>query len=154
MPVDGYGLILGNPKGSVHIIEACNPFCGHCGIAHEVLSKLMEENSNICLQIMFVIGPDDTGYDQTPIDMFLTLSKEGKNMTSALTDWYAQATKDAAVFGREHAVKMRRNKENDEEARKMSYFCKSMEITHTPTFFINGHELPDLYHVGDLKYFV
>lgn len=154
MPVDGYGLILGNPEGSVHIIEACNPFCGHCGIAHEVLSKLMEENSNICLQIMFVMGPDDAGYDLMPIDLFLTLSKEGKDMSLALKDWYAQTTKDAALFGREHAVNLCRNKENDEEARKMSYFCKSMEITHTPTFFINGHELPDLYHVGDLKYFV
>lgn len=154
VPVDGYGLLLGNPKGSVHIIEACNPFCGHCGIAHRVLSKLLEDNSNACLQIMFVIGPDDADYDRTPIDMFLTLSKEGKNVSSALKDWYAQTTKDVSVFGRNHSVRMCRNKENDEQARKMSDFCKSMDITHTPTFFINGHELPDLYNVGDLKYFV
>lgn len=154
VPVDGYGLILGNPEGTVHIIEACNPLCGHCGIAHGVLCKLLEDNPNVCLQIMFVMGPDDAGYDLMPIDLFLTLSKEGKDMSLALKDWYAQTTKDAALFGREHAVNLCRNKENDEEARKMSYFCKSMEITHTPTFFINGHELPDLYHVGDLKYFV
>lgn len=154
VPVDGYGIILGNPEGSVRIIEACNPFCGHCGIAHGVLSNLLEDNPNVCLQIMFVMGPDDAGYDQTPIDMLLTLSKKGKNMSSALKDWYAQTEKDAALFGREHAVRLCRDKENDEEARKMSDFCKSMEITHTPTFFINGHELPDLYHVGDLKYFV
>ncbi len=151
---DDYGILLGNPKGSVRIIEACNPFCGHCGIAHGVLCELLEDNPNLCLQIMFVMGPEDAGHDKTPIDMFLTLSKNGEDMSAALKDWYAQTIKDADVFGREHSVRTCRSKENDQEARKMSDFCKSMEITNTPTFFINAHELPSLYHVGDLKYFV
>lgn len=154
VPVDGYGILLGNPKGSVRIIEACNPFCGHCGIAHGVLCELLENNPNLCLQIMFVMGPEDAGYDKTPIDLFLTLSKKGKDMSLVLKDWYAQTVKDAGVFGREHSVSLCRNKENDEEARKMSDFCKLMEITHTPTFFFNAHELPSQYQVGDLKYFV
>jgi len=151
---DGYGIVLGNPKGSVRIIEACNPYCGHCGKAHRVLSELVKDNQDVCLQIMFVMGPEDAGYNQTPVDMFLTLSREGKDMSMVLNDWFSLTTKDTQVFGNKYSVVKSRIKENDENANRMSEFCKKMEIEHTPTIFVNGYELPDLYNVGDLKYFV
>ena len=34
----------------------------------------------------------------------------------------------------------------------MYEFCKKMEIIGTPTIFINGHEMPDIYSVNDLQY--
>jgi hypothetical protein len=33
---------------------------------------------------------------------------------------------------------------------KKSAWCKRERITHTPTIFINGYELPDEYNVHDL----
>ena len=100
------------------------------------------------------MGPEDAGYNQTPVDMFLTLSKEGKDMSMVLNDWFSLTAKDTQVFGNKYSVVKSRIKENDENANRMSAFCKKMEIEHTPTIFVNGYELPDLYNVGDLKYFV
>jgi uncharacterized membrane protein len=35
-----------------------------------------------------------------------------------------------------------------------STWCNENHITHTPTFFVQGKQLPDLYRVEDLAYFV
>ncbi len=36
----------------------------------------------------------------------------------------------------------------------MHDWCEETAITFTPTFFINGYQLPSLYSVSDLKYFL
>ena len=36
----------------------------------------------------------------------------------------------------------------------MDKWCKAMEISFTPTIFINGHQLPDAYSIEDLQYFL
>ena len=33
-------------------------------------------------------------------------------------------------------------------------FCEKMEIIGTPTIFINGYEMPDIYSVRDLRYII
>jgi len=32
--------------------------------------------------------------------------------------------------------------------------CDKTEIVFTPTFFINDYQLPEIYNVADLKYFL
>ena len=75
-------------------------------------------------------------------------------MRTILDDWYTMPVKDIDAYNQRHSVKSHRTEENDANARKMSKFCETMHVTATPTFFVNGHQLPALYNVGDLKYFV
>ena len=63
-------------------------------------------------------------------------------------------TKNIDLYNERHPVKHRRTKENDDNARQMNKFCEKMKITVTPTVFLNGYQLPALYNVDDLKYFV
>ena len=154
VPIEGFGITLGNPNGMMHIIEVCNPFCGHCGKAQKELSKLVKNNSNICLQIIFVSGPTNVGYDHTPVDTFLTLQKEAEDMSTVLNDWFALSVKNVEEYEKLHPVKSHRSKDNDDNAQRMSEFCDAMKITHTPTIFIDGYEMPRLYNVGDLKYII
>ena len=35
---------------------------------------------------------------------------------------------------------------------KMRDWCDKMEINFTPTYFINGYQLPEIYNLDDLKY--
>ena len=151
---DGYGIILGNPKGSTHIIIVCNPYCRHCAAAQKVLVKMLETNNDIRVQMIFIMGPDYDGYEQTPVDTFLSLVKEGEDVISILDDWYSMHTKNIDLYNERHPVKHRRTKENDDNARQMNKFCEKMKITVTPTVFLNGYQLPALYNVDDLKYFV
>jgi protein-disulfide isomerase len=36
----------------------------------------------------------------------------------------------------------------------MDAWCKEIGIAFTPTFYVNGHQLPELYAVADLKHFL
>ncbi len=45
-------------------------------------------------------------------------------------------------------------KQQDEKVEAMSTWFKETGIAFTPTFFVNGYQLPDIYKVGDLKYFL
>jgi protein-disulfide isomerase len=45
-------------------------------------------------------------------------------------------------------------KKQDEKVEAMKDWCSKTEIQFTPTFFINGYQLPSNYSVNDLKYFL
>ena len=153
IPTDGYGITLGNKEGKIHIIKVCNPYCSHCADAQVVLQRLMSENSDIKLQIIFIFNPESEVYRLTPIDRFLSLYHEGGDMEPILTEWYTAPTKNVEDFILKHPVKVQSTNWNKDNAKAMFHFCEEMKITGTPTLFINGFRLPDTYSVMDLKYF-
>lgn len=153
IPTDGYGIILGNPNGSIHIVEVYNPYCGHCGNAQSELRKLLETNDEIKLQIIFAADPDSEYYDQMPIDTFLSLYEENADVASALSDWFDGKVKTTEELKQKYPVSHANISKNKENAKGMNRFCEEMEITATPTMFINGNQLPDVYRTGDLIFF-
>lgn len=153
IPTDGYGIILGNPNGSIHIVEVYNPYCGHCANAQSELRKLLETNDDIKLQIMFAADPDSEYYDQMPIDTFLSLYEEKADVAVALSDWFDGKVKTTEELKQKYPVAHANTSKNKENAKAMNRFCEEMEITGTPTMFINGNQLPDNYRTGDLIFF-
>lgn len=151
---DGYGITVGNPKGSIHIIKVCNPYCSHCAEAQSSLKELVAANTDIRLQMIFTTNPKDPYYNLYPIDTFLSLYHEGKNIEDILIDWYENKSKNIEDFKQKHPVKKRDSIWNNNNANAMSHFCKTINITETPTIFINGFELPNTYSVSDVKYFI
>lgn len=151
-PTDGYGITLGNPDGDIHIIKVCNPYCSHCAAAQPILQNLAEHNRNVKLQMIFAINPDSEYYDETPVDLFLSLAQDGADMEQVLSDWYSSENKDINEFKKKYSLAAKEYEHNKENAKLMYEFCKKMEIIGTPTIFINGHEMPDIYSVNDLQY--
>lgn len=151
-PTDGYGITLGNPDGDIHIIKVCNPYCSHCAAAQPILQNLAEHNRNVKLQMIFAINPDSEYYDETPVDLFLSLAQDGADMEQVLSDWYSSENKDINEFKKKYRLSAKEYEHNKENAKLMYEFCKKMEIIGTPTIFINGHEMPDIYSVNDLQY--
>lgn len=153
IPTDGYGIILGNPNGSIHIVEVYNPYCGHCANAQSELRKLLETNDDVKVQIIFAADPDSEYYDQMPIDTFLSLYEEKADVAAALSDWFEGKVKTSEELKQKYPVAHTNTAKNRENAKAMDRFCEAMEITATPTMFINGNQLPDNYRTGDLIYF-
>lgn len=150
---DGYGIIVGNPKGNIHIIKVCNPYCMYCALAQPILQELTDKNKDIRLQMIFTESPDSIIYKNYPIDTFLSLYYEGEDMKSIFSEWYADKDKKLDSFKKLHHINEEETKRNVENAKAMNKFCNIMEITETPTIFINSHKLPNIYTVSDLKYF-
>ena len=152
MPTDDCGIILGNPKGSVHIVKVCNPYCGHCADAQPILQKIVNDHPDVKLQIIFATNPNTPFYKETPIDIFLSHYHNGADMERIMSDWYADPVKDKDKFEQANPVSHRDSAWNKENADRMFKFCEAVKIVGTPTIFINGHELPDYYTIKEMQY--
>jgi uncharacterized membrane protein len=152
MPTDDYGIVLGNPHGSIHIVKVCNPYCSHCADAQPILQKLIDMNSEVKLQVIFATDPHASFYKETPIDQFLSLYHQGADMETIMSDWYANPNKDRLAFEQKYPFKQEDTVWNMKNAEKMKQFCEDTNIKGTPTIFINGYELPHNYQVKDLLY--
>lgn len=148
-----FGVILGNPNGSIHIVKVCNPYCYYCSLVHPILSQLVKNNDEIKLQIIFFVNPDSDEYEHTPIEIFLSSYYEDKDMESILSDWYNDENKNLEEFIRLHPIIVDNSSKNKSNATSMFDFCMKNKITYTPTVFINGYELPEIYNFSDLLYF-
>lgn len=152
MPTDDYGIVLGNPHGSIHIVKVCNPYCSHCANAQTILHGLVERNPDVKLHMIFTADPHASYYKETPINQFLSLYHQGADMETILSDWYADPNKDRLAFEQKYPFKQEDTVWNMKNAEKMYRFCKDTNIKGTPTIFINGYEFPYNYQVNDLLY--
>lgn len=152
MPTDEYGIILGNPHGSIHIVKVCNPYCSYCAIAQPVLQQLIKRNSNIKLQMIFTADPDSKYYEDTPIDLFLSLYHAGRDMEAVFSEWYESLQKDKKVFEQKYHTDHRHSEWNHSNAKMMRQFCIDTKVIGTPTIFINGHQLPETYQIKDMLF--
>lgn len=148
-----FGVILGNPNGSIHIVKVCNPYCYYCSLSHPILSQLVKSNNEIKLQIIFFEDPTSEEYKNTPIETFLSSYYEDKDMELVLSDWYNNDNKNLEEFIRLHPIREANSSKNKSNASSMFDFCVKNQISYTPTIFINGHELPEIYNFSDLLYF-
>ncbi len=155
VPFDGLGIDLGNPNASNTLIKVCSPYCGPCAKAHPKMEKLIEENTNIKAKIIFATqnSPELQSYKPAVHLLAIAEQKNDSKIKKALDDWYLAEKKDYDTF----AVKYPMKSELTQQGNKidaMDKWCRAMEITSTPTFFINGHKIPDAYGIEDLKYFL
>jgi uncharacterized membrane protein len=153
---EGLGIELGNRSATNTIIKVCNPYCGPCAKAHSEIEKLLMEIPNLKVQIIFTASNDPQTYLYKPVSHLLALQEKNNTRTfiqKALDDWYFQKKKDYSVFANKYPL----NGElavQGEKIEKMDRWCTSMNIQFTPTFFINGYQLPESYSIYDLKYFL
>lgn len=152
LPAD-MGITLGNPNAAHTITKVCNPYCGPCAKAHTTIDDLMRTNEDIKLQIIFAVPDNERDARAKPVRHFMALydKKDPLLMHRALHDWYTANKKDYDSFAQQYKL-------GDELANQgaklkaMEQWSIDMEIDATPTIFIDGYQLPDIYKAEDLKY--
>ena len=152
---DGLGITIGNPTAENTIIKVCNPYCGPCAAAHPVIEKLLEQNNNLKVRIIFTATDDEKDTRTKPVKHLMALNEKNDSllMQKALDDWYMAEKKDYDAF----AAKYELNGEMDRQGEKlnaMKAWCNVAKIEFTPTFFVNGFQLPKQYRIEDVKYFL
>ncbi|WP_114748976.1 vitamin K epoxide reductase family protein [Pleomorphovibrio marinus] len=145
------GIILKNESPRYQVIKVCNPYCGPCAKAHPELELLVEEGI-IDLQILYFPNADMEDIRTKTINHFLAInSKENQQFTrKALDHWYTAEKKDYTVFAHRYPMNGELNQQQ-ERLLAMKAWCEKEGITHTPTYFINGYELPKEYSIADIK---
>ncbi|MEP1488877.1 MAG: vitamin K epoxide reductase family protein [Algibacter sp.] len=147
---EGLGISIYNESAKYHVIKVCNPYCGPCAKAHPVLEDLVNAGK-INLQILFTANADGKDAKAKPVSHFLAIDTQGdKSKTQqALDDWYHAEQKDYEVFANKYPMNGELELQND-KIESMRNWCDAENITHTPTIFINGYELPKEYSIEDL----
>jgi thiol-disulfide isomerase/thioredoxin len=150
-PTWDLGILLKNESPRYQVIKVCNPYCGPCSEAHPELEGLLEEGI-IDLQIIFFPNNSTDDLHAKTISHLLAINSKGdpKVMQEALDIWYAAEKKDYAVFAGRYPMNGELNQQQ-EKLLAMKAWCEKEGITHTPTFFINGHQLPEEYSIADIK---
>ncbi|WP_335313881.1 vitamin K epoxide reductase family protein [Olivibacter sp. CPCC 100613] len=145
------GITIGNPDAKNTIVMICNPYCRPCSNAHIDLERLISSNLNVNVQIIFSAANERSSF---PVKHILAIAKNEneKTLKKALDYWHNANVKNYEIFGKEFPVKEDLEKQNDEVDR-MNSWCKSMQIRFTPTFFINGYEMPEGYQLKDIEHF-
>jgi uncharacterized membrane protein len=151
----GLGITLGNPQPKTKLIKVCNPYCGPCAKAHPDVEELLHYNPDLQVQIIFTASNTEGDIRSAPVKHLLAIAEKNDELLTkqALNDWYSAPVKDYDKF----ASKYKMNGELQKQGNKMNAmtaWCRDTGITHTPTFFIQGHELPQMYNINDLKYFI
>lgn len=152
-PTDRLGLLVGSPDARYEIIKVCNPYCGPCARAHPELDELVHANPNIKVRIIFTASGEESDRRTAPVQHLLAIQeRDGKEaVQQALDSWYLADNKDYAVFASKYPMDGELEKQGD-KIKEMRAWCDRMKIRATPTFFVNGYELPDSYRIGELKH--
>lgn len=150
---DQLGIQIGNPNAKNEIIKVCNPYCGPCSQAHPFLSELIQYDSDIKVRIIFTATGNNEDFKTAPVSLFLAIQEQLgiESVTDALDKWYRQENKDYQVFASSYQID-EKLEEQKEKINAMREWCDLMKIRATPTYFVNGYELPDLYQISELKH--
>ncbi|WP_165770008.1 vitamin K epoxide reductase family protein [Flagellimonas pacifica] len=148
---EGLGIAFENKTARYNIVKVCNPYCGPCANAHPVLEELVKKGK-INLQILFTARANKNDIRSKTVAHFLAIEAQGDRQRTqqALDDWYLADDKDYEAFSNKYPMNGELEKQ-EEKIKRMSAWCEAEKITHTPTIFVNGHELPKEYNVEDLK---
>jgi protein-disulfide isomerase len=151
----GLGIILGNPNATHKIIKVCNPYCSPCAEAHQPMEELLHNNPDVQVQIIFYATSDEADKKAPPVKHLLAIAEKGSEELTqkALDDWYLPENKDYEVFAAKYPMNGELKQQNA-KVNAMYHWCHKTEIAFTPTFFVNGYQLPEMYSVSDLKYFL
>lgn len=149
------GIRLGNPNAKNKIVKVCNPFCGPCASAHMPMEQLLEQNDDLEIQIIFTATPNISDRAYHPVLHLLAISDSGNDRLTRkyLDDWYGAKVRDYNLFSSSHPLSQDPALQH-ERIVAMREWCDKAEIRFTPTFFVNGFQLPEMYSVSDLKYFL
>lgn len=150
---EGLGITLGNPQAKNTIIKVCNPYCGPCAKAHPIIEEILENNDDVKVQIIFTATNDENDMRSKPVRHLMALYQRNDAALTkkALDSWYNADKKDYNAFAAKYLLNGELQKQ-ESKLEAMDKWCREVDISFTPTFFINSHQLPESYKIEDLKY--
>jgi len=155
LPVDDLGIDIGNPTSVNTLIKVCNPYCDPCSKAHLQLDELLKEIHSLKMKIIFMTPNDEAHHAIKPTRHLMAIASlnDERILRQSLDDWYLSEKKDYDLFASKYPMNGKLMKQGSKIA-AMKSWCNTINITFTPTIFINGYQLPNVYSIEDLQYFL
>jgi protein-disulfide isomerase len=147
------GVNIGNPDAPNTIIKVCSIFCTPCAEAFPKLEEIINLNKNVNLKIIFTTHYNESDRSLPFVRHLLSIAAQNDNlkMQQVFKDWYLSPNKNYEEFAAKYPVNYEL-RQHDSHIEAMSTWCNKAGITHTPTIFVNGHQLPENYEIENLRY--
>jgi uncharacterized membrane protein/predicted double-glycine peptidase len=152
VPAEDWSIVLGNVEAGNIITMVSNPYCPPCAKTHHALDEWLNHNPDIQVRLVFTASNNDSDF-KAPVTRHLMALNELPDKTKvkqALNDWYDQKHKDYNTWAKAHPVTLDETKFYKLD--RQQEWCNLAEVTATPTLLVNGHRLPDVYRIQDIKY--
>ncbi|MDB4293515.1 thioredoxin domain-containing protein [Maribacter sp.] len=158
-------IFYGNPEGVLQFVIISTPFCKYCSKAHQELEQIVDNHSNdIGVRIRFTLSSPDTEteeykalyqilntYEQLVWKM--KLENTHSLMRGIVKDWFN--IKNQSEFRALYPVQIDGGSEDiNTLINQSTAWANAMKINQTPSFFINGYEMPNPHTFKDLFLFV
>lgn len=151
-PDKEWSITLGNPEAANIISVISNPYCQPCSLIHEELDGLLKYRTDLQLRIVFSVNNLE-GDPLTAVArhlMALNNKQNNPEISNAMSFWYSQDNKNFPQFVERYPVVIDARVITQIDEQKQ--WCKLIDVKATPTLLINGHPLPKIYQLNDLKY--
>lgn len=152
VPAEDWSIVLGNVEAGNIITMVSNPYCPPCAKTHHALDEWLNRNPDIQVRLVFTANNTDADF-KTPVTRHLMALNEltdKSKVKQALNDWYDQKHKDYDAWAKAHPVTLDETKYYKLD--RQQEWCNLAEVRATPTLLVNGHRLPDVYRIQDIKY--
>jgi uncharacterized membrane protein/thiol-disulfide isomerase/thioredoxin len=146
-------LVLGNPKATIQLTVACNPYCGPCASAHQQIDELLNKHGDkVAVQMRFLsFGVEEEGNRYAAAVAAIlrkaTTINNNHDLQTMLSDWFHWMDFDRwnAKWNapKDIVVKERLTMHAD--------WIQQSRVQFTPTIFLNGKKLPEKYGFEDLE---
>lgn len=140
LPEKEEAIQFGNPEAPYQLVIACNPYCGPCAKAHKAVEELYEKYPDkLSVAVRFALNSNDDTNKTVSTAKEIIKAAVAKPF-DAIKDWYNLF--DLEKFKQLHYTN---GQMVDNLLEKHISWNKKNEIKGTPTFFVNGRPLPELY---------
>jgi len=143
------GIDVGSPAAEHVLIKVCSPYCNPCSEAHSALHKMLENNNNIRLKIIFVTRNTVSDRGRPVVMHLLALAESGIQLQKALDAWYLNPEKNYDEFAAKYPVNVS-VEQQEIKIEAMRKWCDAANIAFTPTIFLDGYLLPENYSIENL----
>jgi uncharacterized membrane protein len=137
-------------SGAKNIITiVTNPYCPSCATKHKLLKEIVEENLyTVRYQIVFLATSEINNARADFVRHLLSL--DISLQIDALDFWFNMEEREYKKWALFYPVD-KIDPETSKIVNAHDYWCYRSEISETPTIFINGYKLPDVYQLEDIK---
>lgn len=145
------GITIGNLESENTLTCVVSPYCAPCSEAFNNILSLLKNISNLKVQIIFYAGNNSDAMLVVECLLAIDRGSDKQIIMAALENWYLGTEKNYNQFVAKYQINT--NSENNKlQIVSMNNWCNNMKIEGTPTIFFNGYQLPDIYHITDLRY--
>lgn len=149
------GMEIGDPDAKNILIKVSNPYCRPCAKVHNEIKQLLQECSNLKVRIIFTTTNHEQDHRNAPVRHLLAIAENYRQQEfeKALDDWFSGTARNYEYLAKRYPLRIdaKHYKDNVEG---MNHWCHLTGIASTPTLFFNNNQLPDIYSISDLKYFL